>query len=411
MSMDRKIEDKRWIIIKYWRYIVGTILLLSVFAFVILQDHESTFRIEKEKVSISTVTEGSFQDYINVIGEVEPISNVYLEVLENGRVQQRFFEQGDMVKKGDVIFTLTNDELNMDFLNEDNSFRYLTNELKNKLLQIEGNVINSKRDLLILRNEVFETKRLYEKNADIHKKGGVSDENLLSSKNNYEVAVAKQELMIAQLRIDSLMHENEKSQITIEIERIRQRLNNLKVKATTDGQLSMDDIELGQSILKGTKIGQISVLSSYKIEAKIDEHYIDRIIKGLQATLVRQTDTFYLEIIKVNPEVIDGTFDVDLRFVGEMPQNIRLGQTYNIALQLGETQSALLLARGGFFQSTGGQWVYVLDEGGQSASKREIRIGKQNPQYYEVMDGLYESESVITSSYELFGDNDKLIFK
>ena len=411
MSMDRKIEDNRWIIIKYWKYIVGAILLLSVFAFIILQDHESTFRIEKEKLSIATVTENSFQDFINVIGQVEPISNVYLEVLENGRVQQVFLEQGDMVKTGDVIFTLTNDDLNMGFMDEDRSFKYLTNELRNKLLQIEEDVINSKSDLLIIQNEVFETKRLYEKNLGIYEKGGVSDENLLSSKNDYEIAFSKQKLMIEQLRIDSLMHENQKSQITIEIERIRHRLNNLKIKATTDGQLSMDEIELGQSISKGTKIGQISVLSSYKIEARIDEHYIDRIIKGLQATLVRQTDTFYLEIIKVNPEVVDGTFDVDLSFVGEMPQNIRLGQTYNIDLQLGETQSALLLARGGFFQSTGGQWVYVLDEDGQSASKREIKIGRQNPKYYEVMDGLYESEKVITSSYELMGDNDKLIFK
>ncbi len=411
MSMDRKIEDKRWIKKKYWKFIIGGVFVFSVLSFALLQNHESTYRVEKEKLSISTVTEGGFQDYINVVGEVEPISNVNLEVLENGRVREVYHEQGDMVQEGDVIFTLTNDELNLGFLDETSSFNYLTNDLQNKLLQIEEDRINGKQELLILQNEVFETGRLYEKNQGLHEKGGVSDENLISSKNNYEVAQTKLELKIEELRIDSLMSENQKSQARIEIERIQQRLNNLKVKATTDGQLSMDELEFGQSIVKGTKVGHISVLSSYKIEARIDEHYIDRIKKGLQATLVRQEDTFYLEIIKVNPEVVEGTFDVELSFTGEMPQNIRLGQTYNIDLQLGETQRSLLLARGGFFQSTGGQWVYVLDENEESASKREIRIGKQNPKYYEVIGGLSESERVITSSYELFGNNDKLLFK
>lgn len=411
MSMDRIIEDKHWIKRKYWKYIIAAVFILSVLTFLLLQDHESTLRVEKDKLSISTVTEGPFQDYINMIGQVEPISNVTLEALESGSVQEIILEQGAIVKAGDVILTLANDDLNMGFLDEESSYNYLTNDLKNNLLGINQDELDTKQYLLELETDLNEKQRLYEKTESLYQKGGVSDEEYLSTKSDYEIALANQKLEIEQAKIDSIIREDDKKHIEIQMQQIRQRLENLKVKATVDGQLSLEDIEVGESLAKGRKIGQISILSSYKITAQIDQFYIDRISVGLQASLVRQEDTFHLTVVKVNPEVVNSVFDVDLRFTGDMPQNIRLGQTYNIDLQLGETQDALLLARGGFFQSTGGQWVYVLDENGESASKRQIRIGRYNPQYYEITDGLSNSEKVITSSYDLLGDNEKLIFK
>jgi HlyD family secretion protein len=195
------------------------------------------------------------------------------------------------------------------------------------------------------------------------------------------------------------------------LELIYMRQENLNIKAPTDGQLGFLDAELGQSITLGQRVGQVNVLTSYKIKAEIDEHYIDRVRRELLGSFERQQDTFGLRVIKVYPEVRNGRFEVDLGFTGEMPGNIRTGQSYHISLQLGETQEAIQIPRGGFFQSTGGQWIFVVSADDQSAHKRSIRIGKQNPQYYEVIEGLEPGEQVVTSGYDLFGENERLIFK
>ena len=198
-----------------------------------------------------------------------------------------------------------------------------------------------------------------------------------------------------------------KMRMTLQL--VYERLENLNVKAPVDGQLGMLDAEIGQSIGRGTRIGQINVLTNYKVQAMIDEHYIDRVRHGLAGTSDRQEQKYNLTVRKVYPEVRQGQFRIDMVFDGDKPENIRTGQTYYINLELGQPQDAIMLPRGGFFQTTGGQWVYVLDKSGSYATKRNIRIGKQNPQFYEVLEGLSPGERVITSGYENFGDNDKLI--
>ncbi len=412
MNMDRIIEDKHWIKKKYWKYIIAAIILLALVVFVVFfQGHESTYRVEKEKLTIAEVFNGPFQDYINIVGHVEPISMVYVEAKESGRVEEIILDEGAMVKEGDVILRLRNEDLNMSFLDEASSFAYLTSELNNKLIQLEQQELIDRQDFLKLENDLNDKQRLYEKTESLHQLGGVSDEEYRTVKNSYEIALKNRELMVEQMRLDSVMRENQRTNLELQIKLVRQQLDNLKVKAPVDGQLSLGDIELGQTLSKGSRIGQISVLSSYKITAEIDEHYIDRIEKGLTATFERQQDTFHLVVVKVYPEVVGTVFKVDLRFQGALPQNIRLGQSYYIDIQLGETQEAIQLARGGFFQSTGGQWVYIVDPDGTTASKREVRIGRQNPQYYEVISGLQPSDAVIVSGYDLFGDNDKLILK
>lgn len=411
MNMDRIIEDKHWIKKKYWKYIIGAAILLALVLFIIFQDHESTYRVEKEKLTIAEVFNGPFQDYINIVGRVEPISMVYVEAKESGRVEEIVLDEGAMVEAGDVILRLRNEDLNMSFLDEASSFTYLTSELNNKLIELEQQELAGRQDFLELENDLNDKQRLYEKTESLHQLGGVSDEEYRTVKNSYEIALKNRELMVEQIRLDSVRRENQRTNLELQIRLVRQQLDNLKVKAPVDGQLSLGDIELGQTLSKGSRIGQISVLSSYKITAEIDEHYIDRIEKGLTATFERQQDTFHLLLVKVYPEVVGTVFKVDLRFQGALPQNIRLGQSYYIDIQLGETQEAIQLARGGFFQSTGGQWVYVVDPDGMTASKREIRIGRQNPQYYEVISGIQPPDQVIVSGYDLFGNNDKLILK
>jgi HlyD family secretion protein len=192
---------------------------------------------------------------------------------------------------------------------------------------------------------------------------------------------------------------------------VHERLGDLNVKSPVDGQLGMLDAEIGQSINGGQRIGQVNVIDNFKVNAKIDEHYIDRVVRGLAATLDRNGANFNLAVKKVYPDVRDGQFKIDLVFEGSKPENIRTGQTYHVKLELGESQKALMIPRGGFFQSTGGQWIFVVNEAGTEAVKRPIKIGKQNPQYYEVLEGLKSGEKVITSGYEVFGTNERLTMK
>jgi HlyD family secretion protein len=281
--------------------------------------------------------------------------------------------------------------------------------MNNKIIQLDQQELQQRQELLTLENDLNDKQRIHEKKESLHKLGGVSDEEYLSTKNSYEIALKNRALKVEQMHLDSLMRENQRANLGFQIELVRQQLENLKVKAPVAGQLSLEHIELGQTISKGTRIGQVSVLSSYKIIAQIDEHYIDRIDRGLTATFERQEEEFSLILSKVYPEVVGGTFKVDMTFESNLPQNIRMGQSYYIDLQLGETMEAMQIARGGFFQSTGGQWVYVLDPEGITASKRDIRIGRQNPRYYEVISGLESGEQVIVSGYDTFGGNEKLV--
>ena len=411
MSMDKTIKDNRLIKPKHLKIAVPVILVLALILFVIFRNPTSTYRTEKDKTTIEQVFKGPFQDFILVTGNVEPISIVSLEALEAGRVEKILIEEGSMVKQGEVILTLRNENLNMSFTDKASSYAFLTNELNNQLISVKQQEITDKQDLLTLDNDISEKKRKLEKTARLFVKEGVSEEEYLSLKNSYETAVKYRALKEQKMALDAELRANQRTQIELNMKMIKQQLDNLNVKAPVDGQLSNFSPEIGQSVSKGQSLGQINVLTSYKISANIDEHYIDRVKSGLAATFERQTEQFSLMVTKVYPQVVQGQFKVEFKFNSTLPQNIRSGQSYNISLQLGETEQAVQVARGGFFQSTGGQWVYVLSTDGSYALKRNIRIGKQNPQFYEILEGLKSGEKIITSSYETFGDNDKISFK
>ncbi|MGQ7869074.1 efflux RND transporter periplasmic adaptor subunit [Sunxiuqinia sp. sy24] len=418
MTMDRVIEKKKGLKKKHFYMAGGVIVFLFMLYQLAFTEHKSVFRAEQDKLTVSTVEDGQFNDYITIIGQVEPISTIYLDVEEGGKVEEIYIEEGEMVQKGDVILKLRNTDLNTTIMSSESQLAYHANELRNTQIQIEQQQIQNKQQKLQIDLKVIQAKRKFAQYERLFKEELVAREMFLQAKEEYELAQKEQELTYQKMVQDSIFRANQRISMDESLENTRlslkmakERLANLNVKAPVDGQLGLLDAEIGQAISRGQRLGLVHILTDFKIKARIDEHYIDRVRRDLAAAFDRNGDDYQLNVRKVYPEVREGQFEIDLVFEGEKPDNIRTGQTYHIKLELGQSEKALLLPRGGFFQSTGGQWVFVLNENGTEALKRPIRIGKQNPQYYEVLEGLEPSEKVITSSYELFGDNEKIVFK
>ncbi|HNW56303.1 MAG TPA: efflux RND transporter periplasmic adaptor subunit [Bacteroidales bacterium] len=416
--MDKVIEKKKGFRMKHLLWGLGIVILLFFVIKLIKDGKTSVFRAEADKITISTVEENIFNDYITVTGQVEPITTIYLDAVEGGRVSERLIEEGSMVNKGDVILRLENRQLYQNILDSEAALAEKENYLRSTRISFETELIQSKRNILDSEYKATRKKRTYEQYKTLYDQGLISKEDYLQSKEDYEYEIGLLEINRIKAKNDSILRatsmitlENDLGKMRQMLGLVHERLDNLNVKAPVDGQLGMLDAEIGQSIGSGQRIGQINVLTNFKINAKIDEHYIDRVQRGLSASFDRNGTEMRLTVRKVYPEVREGQFEIDMVFEGALPENLRTGQTYHIKLELGESEKAIMIPRGGFFQSTGGQWVFVLNEAGDEAVKRTIRIGKQNPQYYEVLEGLKPGEKVITSGYELFGDNDKIVLK
>jgi len=417
-KMDKILEKKKGMRPKHLLWIAGGLAFAFLLYKVIFAENSSTFRAEKDKLTVSTVEDGLFNDYITVIGQVEPINTIYLDAIESGQIQERLIEEGSMVQKGDVILRLENRQLYQTILNSEAALAEKENYLRNTRISFETELIQSRKNILDSRYHLNRKKRKFEQNKTLFDDQLISKEDYLQAKEDYEYEENMLEINRVKAKNDSLILLTSMQSLETDLVKMRQmlmlvreRLDNLNVKAPVNGQLGMLNAEIGQRINEGQRIGQINVLDNFKINALIDEHFIDRVVRDLPATLDRNGTAFKLKVRKVYPEVRNGQFEIDLVFVGTTPDNIRIGQSYHIKLELGESGKAVLLPRGGFFQSTGGQWVFVLNEDGTGATKRNIRIGKQNPQYYEVLEGLKAGEQVITSGYEMFGTNDRIVLK
>ena len=418
--MDKIIEKKKgWRAaftkkaLPYW----GGALVLALVLWLVFRDNSATLRVNADSLTISQVSQGEFNDYIRVSGQVQPMTTIQISPQEGGIVQEIVTEEGSRVKAGDVIVRLSNDNLDLQILNSEAELAEKENILRNTLISMEQQKLSLKQDKLQLQTEVARLKRKYEQNKALYEDRLIAREDYLTSKEDYELAAGKLELVKDRAEQDSLYRSVQILQMQESLDNmrrnmlmIRHRKENLTIKAPIDGELGLLDVVLGQSISAGMKIGQINNLDSYKIEAQIDEHYIDRVSAGLAATFQRQNDSYGAIIRKVYPEVRDGKFKADFKFEGETPDNIRSGQTYYLNLQLGQPENAVLVPRGTFYQKTGGKWIFVVAPEGGKAVRREIRIGRQNPQYYEVLEGLQPGEKVITSGYDSFGDNDVLVF-
>lgn len=416
--MDKQIEKKKGIQKKHILWAAGALLFIGLVLKVSLGSHQSVYRTERDKLTISAVTQAQFNDYITVIGQVEPISTIFLDVEEGGKIEDIYIEEGEMLKKGDVILKLSNSDLKTSIMNSESQLAYHANEMRNTQIQMEQQQIQNKRQKLQMNLQVVRAKRKYSQYQRLFNEELIAKEDYIQAKEEFDLAIKEQELTMQKLIQDSIFRNNQKrsmdeslSNTRLSFQMARKRLDNLYVKAPVDGQLGLLDAEIGQSISRGQRLGLVHVLTNFKITAQIDEHYIDRVKRKLLASFERNNTDFKLSIKKVYPEVRSGQFKVDLVFTGERPENIRTGQTYHIKLQLGQPEESILIPRGGFFQSTGGQWVYVLNENETEAFKRNIKIGKQNPKYYEILEGLIPGEKVITSSYDLFGDNDRIVLR
>lgn len=415
--MDRQIEKKSFLRRYAW-YIAAAAALVALLVWIVLGTTANTMTIDATDITISDVTRGKFDDYVRLNGQVLPIQVVQISPEEGGIVREKVVEEGTRVRKGDVILRLSNSNLDLQILNAEAELAEKQNLLRNTQVAMQQDRLNNRTEQATLDTDCDRKRRAYEQNARLYKERLISKEVYLQSREDYKLARRKQSLISQRLKQDSLYRHVQMAQMEDNLDNmrknvllVRDRKNKLEVRSAIDGELGLLDVELGQNIVAGQNIGQINDLSDFKVQAQIDEHYIDRVRPGLSASFSRDGKTYRLRVRKVYPEVRNGTFRTDFVFVGERPAQMRSGQTYYVELALGKSQQATLIPRGTFFQTTGGNWIFVLDKSGRKAYRRNISIARQNPQYYEVTDGLEPGERVITSGYEAFKDNEVLVIK
>ena len=416
--MDIQLEKKKGLQKKHIPYVAGGVLFVILLGWIIFGDHASTLKVDARGISIGNVTREQFNDFFRMDGQVQPITVVQLSPEEGGIVQEKVVEEGAQVKKGDIIVRLSNSNLDLQILNAEAELAEKQNFLRNTQVTMEQDKLTNQMEKLQYDMDMNRARRSFNQQEQLYKENLIAKEDYLKAKEDFELASQKHALITERLRQDSIsrtiqMDEMEASLANMRknILLIRERKENLNVRSQIDGELGLLDVVLGQSINPGQKIGQINDLSDYKIEAMIDEHYIDRVKPGLSAAFEGQGSSFDLTVRKVYPEVRDGKFRTDFVFTGERPDNIRSGQTYYINLELGQPTESIIIPKGTFFQSTGGSWIFVLDPDGKKAYRRSIKIGRQNPQYYEVLEGLEAGEKVIVSSYESYKDNEVLVLE
>lgn len=414
--MDREIKQKNPRLRKYAKIGVPVILLVGLLIWAFAGTGNKVYRTDANSLTISDVTNGNFNDYIRLSGQVEAGIVVQVSALETGIVEQKLIAEGAMVNAGDIILTLRNPNLQQQILDSEAQLAEKQNMLRDTEIAMEKERLSLRQDVLSTQTERNRTRRLYNQQKSLYDEKLVAHEEYLKAKEDYELAEQKLRLLRDRIRQDSLyrsvqvkMMRESLSNMMQNLTLVRQRADNLNIRASHSGQLGNLDAEIGQNIATGQMVGQINVLNDYKIIVNIDEHYIDRVAIGLNGKFERQNSQYAVNVSKVYPEVKNGQFRTDLVFSGQRPDKIRVGQTYYINLQLGEPTKAILVPRGSFYQATGGKWIYVLTANGKEAVKRQIRIGRQNPQYYEVLEGLKPGERVITSSYENFGEAEKIL--
>jgi len=416
--LDKKLEKKPLYKKRlFWAWTIGGALFLFLIG-IIISDRGSKLNVETDKITISSVAEGDFQEFIPVTGTILPHTTFYLAAILGGTVENKFVEEGAMLKKGDKILRLSNTNVQLNALQQETFTYQQINDARNTRLQIEQNS-NALQNALVSSNySLINSREVFERQKTLQEKHLISLQDYQQAENNYNLSLEQQKLAYQNFVADSILKQAQLTQIAASIDRlqknlelIRENIDNLTVKAPINGQLTSLIAETGQSKSPGDQLGQIDALDGFKVRADIDEFYILRIANGLHATVEIDTKNYNLKVMKVYPQVTSGKFQVDMTFEGDLPDGIRRGQTLQIRLQLSERTKALLLPRGGFYQKTGGQWIFILNGSGSEAIKRSISLGRQNPDYFEVLTGLIPGDKVVTSSYDNYGDVDKLVMR
>ena len=412
--MDRKIEKKKWSKRRIMYASSISLFIVFVLYVFVFSDQSAKLNVESEKITISTVEYEPFQEFIPITGAVQPIQTFFLDVSEGGRVVKKFVEDGAFVKAGQPIIKLDNAQMTLNIMyNEAQLFQQI-NSLRSTRLSMEQNRLNLQSQLLEIEYDLIDRRRVYENNKILFGKNLISKFEFDRSKEQYELSKKKKDLTLESYSQDSLFRVQQIAQLEKSVAQMQNNLNltkgqleNLTVKAPINGQISALTAEIGESISQGENLGQIDVIDSFKVRASIDEHYIARVNPGQYGEFSFNGRDYTIRIKTIYPQVTNGRFEVDMHFTSKQPEGIRRGQTLHIKLNLSEQKEAVTVARGGFYQSTGGQWVFVVN--GNSAVKRDIKLGQQNSQVFEVLEGLKPGEKVITSSYDNYGDVEKLI--
>ncbi len=416
--MDIPIEKKRFSTSNILK-IVGVVAILSLITFVYASTGGgSKLNVETERITISTVTKDIFQENIPVNGIVLPISTIYLDALEGGRVEELFVEDGAIMKQGDPILRLSNTDLELSLVNQETSVYNLLTQMQISQTAARQNTINRLNQMTDVENAFIEAERVYNLNKKLYGEKAIGEQEYLQSQNDYNYQKERMQLAKEILRQDSIAVKQVSDQESSSyartksaLELMRKKVGDLIVRAPVDGQLTSLDAEIGQSKNKGERLGQLDVLNGYKVRVDVDEHYISRIYTGQKGTFPLNNKTYTLVIKKVYTQVTNGRFQVDMQFEGEVPEGIRRGQTLSIRVALSEEKEAILIPKGGFFQETGGNWIYKVSDDGNSAYKMDIQLGNQNTEYYEVLQGLEPGDKVITSSYSNYKDIEELVLK
>ncbi len=415
--MDIKIEKKKYAVPrKYWPLIGGAVVFAAALTWLAVGNFSSSLNVDAKNLNIGEVTNGQFDDYVSVDGSVAPIQVVQISPEEGGLVLEKVVEEGTHVHKGDVIVRLSNSNLDLQILNAESELAEKQDMLRNTELSLEQDMLNNRTEAAQYDMDVVSKKRAFDHQHALQQEQLNSREDYLKAQEDYKLAQEKNALIKQRLKKSTQLRKAQMEQMADNLESmqrnvqlVRERKAKLDVRSSIDGEVGQLDIELGQNIQPGQKVGVINDLSDYKVQAQVDEHYVDRVHPGLTGTFEQNGKRYTLEVRKVYPEVTNGRFKIDFVFRGNRPQNIRTGQTYYVDLQLGASKRAVLIPKGTFYSVTGGQWIFVLDKDGKKAYRRNITIGRQNPQYYEVVDGLEPGERVITSGYEAFKDNQTLV--
>ncbi len=417
--MDKPISQKKKSRKHLIRIAAGALLSLLLFVFYQQANYSaSEVRVDRDRITVAEVKDGSFQDFVRVSGNAEPISTIYLDAVVGGQVESILIEEGSTVKKGDIILTLSNPDLHLQIMESEARLAEQINFLRNTRISMEQERLSLQQQLLELKYTLIQRKRKLDQNKQLVEEGVVSRDEFLISQEQYELGLKTQVLLEMRQVQDSLFRISQVEQMEINLKNmqqniklVRSKLEDLNVRAAVDGQLGLLDAQIGEAISEGSRIGQINVLTAYKMRVEVDEHYLHRVKTQLIGETEKNDKQYRLQVKKVYPEVRDGKFEIDMTFLDEVPEGIRTGETYYIQLQLGASKEATLVARGSFYQSTGGKWVYLVDEDNKKAYRRTVRFGRQNPSYFEVLEGLEAGDQIITSAYESFGETDKLSLK
>lgn len=416
--MDRVIAKKKWSKKRILTIAgIASVVLLAAASYYYTSG-KSKLNVAADRISISEVKKGAFQEFIPVNGVVMPLTTIYLDALEGGRVEEKFVEDGAIMKKGAPILRLSNTDLELNLLSQQSNVYNTLTQMQIARNAAQQNTVSKLNQMTDVESQLKEAERIYNLNKNLYQQKAIGSQEFKKSENDYNYYLQKKGLTTQLLKQDSLTNEQQISQANQSykgsqdaLSLFRKKVGDLIVRAPIDGQLTSLDAEIGQSKNKGERLGQIDVLDGFKVRVDIDEHYISRIYTGLMGEFTFADKNYKLKIKKIYTQVTNGRFQVDMAFVDEIPQGIRRGQTLQIRLALSDETQALLVAKGGFYQQTGGNWIFKVSENGSTAYKVDIQLGRQNPDYYEVLGGLKPGDKVVTSSYENYGNMQELIIK